>query len=80
MVFDLLGMSVFDFMKSNGFEPFPACHLQKMAYQLLKAVACKNAHIPLALTMVSFASDSSYPHGSKTREYTLFGDMYEDTV
>ncbi|KAG4301814.1 hypothetical protein PCK1_001790 [Pneumocystis canis] len=34
IVMGLLGMSVFDFLKSNGFIPFPASHIQHFAYQL----------------------------------------------
>ncbi|KAG4306076.1 hypothetical protein PORY_000064 [Pneumocystis oryctolagi] len=34
IVMGLLGMSVFDFLKSNGFIPFPASHIQEFAYQL----------------------------------------------
>ncbi|RKP06349.1 kinase-like domain-containing protein [Thamnocephalis sphaerospora] len=39
MVFDLLGQSVFDFMKSNHFAPFPAEHIQQLAQQLITSVA-----------------------------------------
>ncbi|PVV04425.1 hypothetical protein BB560_001075 [Smittium megazygosporum] len=39
MVFDLLGPSVFDFLKSNDFRPFSLSQVQEMAYQLLKGVA-----------------------------------------
>lgn len=41
MVFELLGQSVFDFLKSNEFRPFPIHHIQKFAKQLLTSVACK---------------------------------------
>ncbi|KAG5459451.1 MAG: hypothetical protein BJ554DRAFT_145, partial [Olpidium bornovanus] len=39
MTFDLLGESVFDFLKSNGFKAFPPHHIQHMAYQLMVSVA-----------------------------------------
>ena len=39
IVTDLLGISVFDFLKSNEFIPFPALHIQKFAKQLLTSVA-----------------------------------------
>lgn len=39
IVTDLLGISVFDFMKANQFLPFPAAHVQNLARQLLKSVA-----------------------------------------
>ena len=41
IVTDLYGQSVFDFLKSNGFVPFPSTHIQKFAKQLLTSVACK---------------------------------------
>ncbi|KAL1923460.1 uncharacterized protein VTP21DRAFT_8440 [Calcarisporiella thermophila] len=39
MVFDLLGQSVFDFLKENGFAPFPPDQIQDFAKQLLTSVA-----------------------------------------
>jgi dual-specificity kinase len=41
IVTDLLGMSVFDFLKGNSFSPFPSSHIQSFARQLLTSVACK---------------------------------------
>ncbi|GAA5808174.1 hypothetical protein MFLAVUS_001558 [Mucor flavus] len=39
MVFELLGQSVFDFLKANEFRPFPIHHIQQFAKQLLTSVA-----------------------------------------
>ncbi|KAK4520208.1 medium-chain fatty acid-CoA ligase faa2 [Mucor velutinosus] len=39
MVFELLGPSVFDFLKSNEFRPFPIHHIQQFAKQILTSVA-----------------------------------------
>ncbi|KAF8534073.1 kinase-like domain-containing protein [Trichophaea hybrida] len=39
IVTDLLGMSVFDFLKGNSFSPFPSSHIQNFARQLLTSVA-----------------------------------------
>ncbi|KAJ1723846.1 serine threonine protein kinase CMGC group [Coemansia erecta] len=39
MVFDLLGPSVFDFLKENEFRPFSLQHVQLFAEQLLRSVA-----------------------------------------
>ncbi|KAF2715605.1 kinase-like protein [Pleomassaria siparia CBS 279.74] len=39
IVTDLYGQSVFDFLKSNGFVPFPSTHIQKFAKQLFTSVA-----------------------------------------
>jgi dual-specificity kinase len=41
IVMDLLGQSVFDFLKGNGFVPFPNSHIQNFARQLFTSVACK---------------------------------------
>lgn len=41
IVTDLLGMSVFDFLKGNTFAPFPSSHIQNFARQLLTSVACE---------------------------------------
>ncbi|KAK9354239.1 kinase-like domain-containing protein [Lipomyces doorenjongii] len=38
IVTDLLNISVFDFLKSNDFVPFPASHIQRFAKQLLTSV------------------------------------------
>ncbi|KAG5519845.1 hypothetical protein PMAC_000120 [Pneumocystis sp. 'macacae'] len=42
IVTGLLGMSVFDFLKGNGFEPFPGTHIREFAEQLFRSVACKD--------------------------------------
>ncbi|CEJ82013.1 Putative Dual specificity protein kinase lkh1 [[Torrubiella] hemipterigena] len=39
IVTDLLGQSVFDFLKGNGFVPFPNSQIQSFARQLLTSVA-----------------------------------------
>ncbi|KAI9781572.1 MAG: dual specificity protein kinase kns1 [Peltula sp. TS41687] len=39
IVTDLLGQSVFDFLKSNAFVPFPNSHIQSFARQLFTSVA-----------------------------------------
>jgi dual-specificity kinase len=41
IVTDLYGQSVFDFLKTNSFTPFPSTHIQLFARQLLTSVACK---------------------------------------
>lgn len=38
---DLLGQSVFDFLKSNSFVPFPNSQIQNFAKQLFTSVACE---------------------------------------
>lgn len=39
IVTDLLGISIYDFIKSNMFMPFPGSHIQSFAKQLLRSVA-----------------------------------------
>ncbi|GAB7341745.1 hypothetical protein MBLNU457_g0079t2 [Dothideomycetes sp. NU457] len=39
IVTDLLGQSVFDFLKGNQFVPFPSSHIQQFARQLFTSVA-----------------------------------------
>lgn len=41
IVTDLLGQSVFDFLKANTFVPFPSSQIQNFARQLLTSVACR---------------------------------------
>lgn len=41
IVTDLLGQSVFDFLKGNGFVPFPSSQIQNFARQLFTSVACE---------------------------------------
>ena len=40
LVSELYGMSVFDFLKQNAFQPFPERHIQDFAKSLLKSVEC----------------------------------------
>ncbi len=42
IVTDLLGQSVFDFLKGNQFVPFPSSQIQSFARQLLTSVACRS--------------------------------------
>jgi dual-specificity kinase len=42
IVTDLLGHSVFDFLKGNSFVPFPSSQIQSFARQLLTSVACES--------------------------------------
>ena len=42
IVSELYGMSVFDFLKQNGFSPFPERHIQDFARSLLKSVECES--------------------------------------
>lgn len=41
IAFELLGLSTYDFLKENNFQPFPVEHIRQMAYQIIRAVRCK---------------------------------------
>lgn len=41
LVSELYGMSVFDFLKQNNFEPFPDRHIQDFTRTLLNSVKCE---------------------------------------
>ncbi len=45
LVSELFGMSVFDFLKENKFQPFPERHIQDFARSLLKSLACEQARL-----------------------------------
>ena len=49
IVTDLLGQSVFDFLKGNNFVPFPGSQIQSFAKQLLTSVACMPLFHPILL-------------------------------
>ncbi|NP_001016921.1 dual specificity protein kinase CLK4 [Xenopus tropicalis] len=38
IVFELLGLSTYDFIKENSFLPFPLDHIRNMAYQICKSI------------------------------------------
>ncbi|KAG7255977.1 hypothetical protein CRUP_000790 [Coryphaenoides rupestris] len=38
IAFELLGLSTYDFLKENNFQPFPISNIQHMAYQIIRAV------------------------------------------
>lgn len=79
IVSELLSSSVFDFLKDNGYTPFPASHIQSFAKQLLSSVACayKRLHVPeFALsdpraTLVSPARATANTHRPQAREHTF---------
>ena len=75
IVTDLLGQSVFDFLKGNGFVPFPSSQIQSFARQLLTSVACKasSPELPSYTDMSSRSSPrpESHPYRFETRKYPL---------
>ena len=41
IAFDMLGLSVFDFLKGNNYIPYPIDQVRHISYQLCIAVKCK---------------------------------------
>ena len=41
LTFDMLGLSVFDFLKDNQYHPYPLFQVRHISYQLIKAVKCE---------------------------------------
>ncbi|CAO0789527.1 unnamed protein product [Mucor circinelloides] len=68
MVFELLGPSVFDFLKSNEFRPFPIHHIQQFAKQILTSVAfvheLKLIHTDLKPENILLVDNSSMEAGN----------------
>jgi CDC-like kinase len=40
IAFDMLGLSVFDFLKENNYIPYPIDQVRHISYQLCLAVKC----------------------------------------
>ncbi len=66
LTFEVLGESVFDFLKSNGYAPYPMEHVRHISQQLCLAVA--------------FMHDNRVTHTDLKPENILFvsGDWYVD--
>ena len=44
IVFELLGLSVFDFLKENQYEPYPLENVREIGYQLIKSIKFLHEH------------------------------------
>uniref|UniRef100_A0AAY4CI61 dual-specificity kinase n=1 Tax=Denticeps clupeoides TaxID=299321 RepID=A0AAY4CI61_9TELE len=78
IVFELLGLSTFDFLKENGFLPFTVDQIRHMAYQICKAVLYvhqnKLTHTDLKPENILFVNseyDMEYNAKMKRDERTL---------
>ncbi|WWC92319.1 uncharacterized protein L201_007273 [Kwoniella dendrophila CBS 6074] len=71
LVSELYGMSVFDFLKQNGFQPFPEKHIQDFARSLLRSVAflhnLKLVHTDLKPENILLCSNESRLQGPRTK-------------
>ncbi|XP_063688542.1 dual specificity protein kinase CLK2-like isoform X2 [Bolinopsis microptera] len=66
IVFEVLGVSIFDFLKDNGFTPFPLGHIQRMADDVL--------------TALSFLHGMKYTHTDLKPENILFVESEYESV
>ncbi|XP_034739730.1 dual specificity protein kinase CLK4 isoform X4 [Etheostoma cragini] len=78
IAFELLGLSTYDFLKENNFQPFPIEHIRHMAYQIIRAVRFlhnnKLTHTDLKPENILFVSsdfDMEYNPEMKRDERTL---------
>lgn len=72
IVTDLLGQSVFDFLKGNGFVPFPSSQIQNFARQLFTSVACEyqsSQRLVYVLTVSSPPRPQSHTYRLETRKH-----------
>lgn len=83
IVFEMLGRSVFDFMKMNNFQPYPLEHVRAITHQLTLAVNFlhknKITHTDLKPENILFVNDAydvEYPQQahSKHRQYIVVRD------
>ena len=77
IVTDLLGQSVFDFLKSNIFTPFPNSQIQSFARQLFTSVACQSSPLrcicmgPFADAGCSSTRPQPHPHRPQAGEHPV---------
>uniref|UniRef100_A0AAQ5ZIS8 dual-specificity kinase n=1 Tax=Amphiprion ocellaris TaxID=80972 RepID=A0AAQ5ZIS8_AMPOC len=78
IAFELLGLSTYDFLKENNFQPFPIEHIRHMAYQIIRAVRFlhknKLTHTDLKPENILFIDsdyDMEYNREMKRDERTL---------
>uniref|UniRef100_A0ACB8G0F3 Dual specificity protein kinase clk1 n=1 Tax=Sphaerodactylus townsendi TaxID=933632 RepID=A0ACB8G0F3_9SAUR len=78
IVFELLGLSTYDFIKENSFLPFSMDHIRRMAYQICKSVnflhSNKLTHTDLKPENILFVKSDyteKYNHKLKRDERTL---------
>ncbi|XP_044007859.1 dual specificity protein kinase CLK2 isoform X3 [Aphidius gifuensis] len=75
IAFEMLGLSVFDFLRDNNYQPYPLDHVRHMGYQLCYAVKFlhdnKLTHTDLKPENVLFV-DSEFEVTYNAKKYFLF--------
>ncbi|XP_043284830.1 dual specificity protein kinase CLK2 isoform X2 [Venturia canescens] len=66
IAFEMLGLSVFDFLRDNNYQPYPLDHVRHIGYQLCYAV--------------KFLHDNKLTHTDLKPENILFVDSEFDTI
>ncbi|CAG8554705.1 14001_t:CDS:2 [Acaulospora morrowiae] len=84
MVFDLYGMSLFDFLKQNDFNPFPLNQIQHIARQLLHSVTylhnLKLVHTDLKPENILLVNDQCKSVPSKRTPGKVRRVLYETDI
>ena len=64
LTFDMLGLSVFDFLKDNQYHPYPLFQVRHISYQLIKAVKCESVVLSSTTSFYSseLPSNCTLPH------------------
>lgn len=75
IVFELLGLSVFDFLKDNDYEPYPLEQVREISFQLIKSVKFLHeqrfTHTDLKPENVMFESSDCLERFSKRSKRTV---------
>lgn len=60
LAFEMLGPSVFDFLKDNQYQPYPLDQVRHIAYQLIFAVNCECHSFSLSFSWFSAKKTNSF--------------------
>ncbi|XP_012260491.2 dual specificity protein kinase CLK3 isoform X1 [Athalia rosae] len=78
IAFEMLGLSVFDFLRDNNYQPYPLDHVRHMGYQLCYAVKflhdTKLTHTDLKPENILFV-DSDYDLSYNSKKFLFFKRM-----
>jgi dual-specificity kinase len=84
MLFPLLDISIFDFIKANGYKPFPIHQIQSFARQILNAVeflhSHKIIHTDLKPGTVIWKSNVRKPNVDEWRIYDMSSYRKTDVI